>query len=72
MASNYRLQIVHIPSGGVVVEWPPGLHQEHDLIDEIVERVRSRGVGLFQTEEHVTRDVRAAIEDLLYELKLRV
>ena len=72
MASEYVVQIVHKASKQVVKSWDPGLLVEKEFEQEIVARVREKGVGVFRTEAHVLRDVREAIREVLYELKVMV
>jgi hypothetical protein len=69
--SNYLIQVVHRETGKVV-SWAPGLDVEKQLVSELVDRVRAKGVGILRTTEHVARDVHAALEELLYDLKSRV
>jgi hypothetical protein len=71
MESNYLVQIVHRKSG-LVVQWAPGLNVEDELIDTLCERVRAKGIGIGRTEAHVLGDVRAALEELLFDLKSQV
>lgn len=76
MRSAYELQVVRRGANQVVAFWPPGLDDERDLVDAIVERirarerdwqeaivarVRSRGVGLLRTEAHVIAALREAM-----------
>ena len=68
---TYLIQVVNKTSGSVV-QWAPGSNVEKDLIRELVERVRAKGVGVFRTEAHVTSDIKTAIEELLYDLKAQV
>lgn len=69
--SVYRLQIVG-PDGQVVKSWPPGSHVETELISELCERVKAKGVGLGRTEAHVLADLKAAFTEMLYDLKAKV
>ena len=69
MPSEYLIQVVHKSTGKVVTGWEPGLTVEKRLVEELVNRVKTKGVGIFRTEDHVAKDVRAAIEELLYDLK---
>jgi hypothetical protein len=71
MASDFLLRVVHRPSGDYV-EWAPGQYIESHLVDELCNRVRAKGVGLGRTTNHVVEDVRAAITELLFELKKQV
>ena len=72
MASDYVIQIVHIPTGKVARSWAPGLAVEKQFVDEIIDRVQQKGVGVFRTEAHVLADVQEAITELLYDLKAQV
>ena len=72
MASRYQMRIVHLPDGMTVVAWPPGLDDEHDLIESLCERVRAKGVGIGRSEAHVIEDVRAAFTELLTNCKRMV
>jgi hypothetical protein len=69
--SDYLIQVVH-KVDGTVAAWAPGLDIEADVVDELVERVRLKGVGIGRTQDHVLDDVRAAMLELLYDLKARV
>lgn len=71
MESEYLIQVLH-KSTGKVVQWEPGLSVEKALVTELIGRVRTKGVGVFRTENHVIHDVREALEELLYELKSKV
>ncbi len=71
MPSDYVMQIRHRETGKVV-SWAPGLAAEVELIDNLCERVRAKGVGLAMTEAHVIADVRAAFAELLYDLKAKI
>lgn len=69
--SEYRLQVLHVPSGQVV-QWAPGLLIEKDLVDEVCRRVAAKGVGFGKTEAHVLADVKAAVEELFFQIKVDV
>lgn len=69
--SNYLIQVVHRATGKVV-EWAPGLEVERNLIDELVQRVVAKGVGVGRTQAHVANDVRVALKELLFDLKNQV
>lgn len=71
MPSDYLIQVVHKASGSVV-QWEPGLRLEQEFEDELLLRVKAKGVGLTRTEIHVLADIRAAVRELLYDLKSRV
>ena len=68
MASEYLIQVVH-KSTGKVVEWAPGLAVEKQLVDELGNRVRAKGVGILKTTEQVVTAVKSALDELLYDLK---
>jgi hypothetical protein len=68
MASKYLIQVVSKKTGKVV-EWAPGLAVERQFEDEICNRVAAKGVGIARTTAHVVADVRAAVEELLHDLK---
>ena len=70
MASHYRIQIVEQHSGRVT-SWAPGLEIETEFVTNLCNRVKAKGVG-FRTETHVLTDVRAALEELLRDLKAHV
>lgn len=65
------MQIIDKRSG-TVVEYEPGLSVEINFIDDCVTRILAKGVGFFRTEAHVSTDVRAAIEEAIHALKLKV
>lgn len=70
--SAYVLQVVHRGTGRVVATWPPGREAERDFIEDLCRRVREKGVGVLRTEAHVVADVRAALKEQLFALKLQV
>lgn len=73
MSSLYLIRVVERDSGETVVSsWTPGSVVEKDLIEELVQRVRDKGVGVLRTEAHVIEDVRSALRELLLDLKKRV
>jgi hypothetical protein len=57
---------------GDVVRWGPGLPVETDFIASLCARVQAKGVGVGKSEAHVIADVRAACEELIYDLKAKV
>ena len=78
MASDYRLQIVHVPTGQIVHAWAPGLAAESEFLDELCDRVvaqlqvaRRPWYRWFSASEqgHIVRSAAAA---LLHDLKARV
>lgn len=56
-----RHQVVRIPGGGQL---------ERNLIQEVVKRTVSRGVGYFRSEEHVSKAITEAITEVVRELKM--
>lgn len=69
--SDYRMQIFHIPSNSLVA-WKPGADLETDLIDDLCERLKLRGVGLFKGEAKVLALVREELADVIFDLKKKV
>lgn len=79
MASEFILQIVHEPTGEIVVEWIPrddAKEMIEDLlnrleamgtfqlpIDDILASIEAKGVGLFRTTPHVLQDVRDVLQE---------
>lgn len=72
MASRYRIQIIDLLEGGAVHDWAPGLPAERDFVEEVVARVEQRPVGMLRTRAQVAAEVRLALHDLLWDMKLRV
>lgn len=68
MASEFLMQILHVPTGEVV-RWAPGQPVEAQFIEDLVSRVRAKGVGVGRTADHVAMDVRTAVMELLFDLK---
>ena len=71
-SSDYELQVVRRGNKQVVARWPPGLADERDLVEAIVERARAKGVGLLKTEAHTLAAFRDAFQTVLRELKASV
>ena len=69
--SNFLLQIVHRLTGEVV-RFEPGRQVERDFVDDCVAKIVGKGVGWTKSTAHVARDVRAGIEEAIFELKARV
>ena len=69
--SDYRLQIIHINTGRVV-SWAPGRLAETDVIEDLLARVKAKGVGLGRSEASVIGRIREAFGEMLYELKSKV
>lgn len=70
--SRFVLQIVDQSRGRVVVTWPPGSSEEHDLVRAIVQGVQARGVGFLAREAHVLDAVRSVVEDAILSAKAQV
>lgn len=68
--SNYRMQIIDIRSGQVV-QWRAGMPIETDLVTDLCERLKSRGVGIFTTQEKVLAAVKEEFAELLWTLKAK-
>jgi hypothetical protein len=68
MPSDFKLQVLHIPTGQTVA-WAPGQQVERDLIAALKSQLEAKGVGLFRTTKHVLTDLEAAVTDLFLELK---
>jgi hypothetical protein len=71
VASDYRICVRSV-STGLEVEWAPGLAVERQLVTDLCDRVAAKGVGMGRTTVHVVADVRAALEELLHDLKAEV
>lgn len=71
MASDFVMQIRHIPSGEYV-EFAPGSRVESPILEDLCSRVRAKGVGIFRTEDHVIADLQTAFRELFFELKKQV
>jgi hypothetical protein len=72
MPSDYVLQVARKTTGEVVASWPPGRETEKDFVTAICERVDAKGVGVGHTSAHVVADVRAALEEAIFEVKAQV
>jgi hypothetical protein len=70
-ASGFVIQVLYKPTGEVV-QWAPGRSVEKAIVDELCERVAKKGVGVGRTTAHVVLDVRAALNELLLDLKKQV
>ena len=68
MASRFVIQVVDRHTNAVV-SWAPGSAVERQFVEDLVDRVVAKGVGFGRTSAHVAGDVRAAVENLLFELK---
>lgn len=71
MLSPYVIQVANRVDGKVA-EWAPGLKVEQDLVNDIVDRCRAKGVGFLRTEAKVLAAVRDAIEESIYDLKAKI
>jgi len=71
MASDFLIQVVE-KSTGHCVSWAPGLEVEKQFEEELLDRVRAKGVGIGRSTTHVLEDVKLALRELLYDLKSRV
>lgn len=69
--SDYAMRIVYLPTGEYV-QWAPGQEIEAMVVDELCDRVAVKGVGVGRTSEHVLADVRAAMTELILDLKKRI
>lgn len=69
--SEFKLQIVH-KKDNAVVEWKPGSPLEVDIAEELCNRLKVRGVGMFASEEKVLTAVREEFASILWILKSRV
>lgn len=65
------MQIIH-KEYGTIAEWAPGFPVETDMLDDLVSRIKAKGVGLLKTESQVVKAVEAAYKELLWDLKSRV
>lgn len=73
MTDRFGLQIVNLRTGEIVVgPIRPGREEEHDLIDRVVGRAQTKGVGALRTEAHVLSAFRQAMTDTFMEAKRRV
>jgi hypothetical protein len=72
MPSDYRLQIIHVPTNKVVHEWAPGLRVETDLIMDLCARVATKPFGFLRTRKRIVTHVQKAIEELILDLKVQV
>ena len=70
--SRYRLQIIEVETGEVVKTWLPGHPIEIDLALELCNRLRSRGVGVFKSQEQVLAAVKEELASLIFSLKAQV
>ena len=71
MVSDYVIQVVNTKTGKVV-EWAPGMVVERQLVVDLCNRVAAKGVGMARSTAHVVADVKAALEELLFEMKSEV
>ena len=71
MASKYRMQIAYANTGDVVT-WKPGAPLETELVEDLVARLKNRGVGLFTSEATVLKAVEEELTELILDLKRKV
>ena len=70
--SQYRLQVVHVPTGEVAATFTPGERAEVDFLTATVDRAAALGVGFFTREATVRQRLETAATDVLYALKKSV
>lgn len=71
MASQFRMQIAYVKTGDIVT-WKPGATVETDIVADLVERLKTRGVGLFTTEATVLKAVEEELTEVILDLKRKV
>lgn len=71
MPSQFKLRVVYEPTGEYV-EWAPGLLIESNIVEELVNRISLKNVGVLKTRKQVAEKVREAILELLLDLKKQV
>jgi len=69
--SQFRMQIAYHKTGDIVT-WKPGAPVETDLVVDLVERLRKRGVGLFTSEATVLKAVEEELTEVILDLKRKV
>jgi hypothetical protein len=67
MRRVYWLQIAD--EKGVVARFPAGGALEHDIVDDVIARLRAESVGWFVSQAKVEAAVRASIEAAILALK---
>ena len=72
MASEYRVQIVHMPTGDLAHSWSPGSPAERQFEDAICDRLAQKGIGIGRTQAQVIASTHEAIREVLFEIKARV
>ena len=72
MESEYRIAVIQKSTGTVVASWEPGLKVEKDFEEEFAKRLEAKGVGVGKTAKHVIADAKAALKELLFDLKSMV
>lgn len=65
MAQKVAIQLIRMPTGEYRFRV-----KEHDtaFVDDVCARVADLGVGVFRTTDHVLRDVKQALEEVLARL----
>lgn len=63
----FKLQLVY--PDGTPLTFEAGSRFERDLVEEIVRKVMSKGVGFLKTEAHVRKDIEEGIKEAIWELK---
>lgn len=69
--SRYLLQIIDRESG-LAIQLEPGMSAEIEFVEECIQRISAKGVGLGCTTAHVLLDVEAGIQEAIYSLKTRI
>ena len=70
--SEFYIQVIHKPTRTILAKWAPGLAAEKDFEQELLDRVKAKGVGFLRTEAQVIEAVRSSLKALLYDLKSKV
>lgn len=65
------MQIAYAKTGDIVT-WRPGAAVETDIVQELVERLRKRGVGLFTSEATVLKAVEEELAEVILDLKRKI
>ena len=71
MSSRYLMAVIDRETQEIV-EYEPGHRAEKDFIDDCVARTLRKGVGFGRTAAHVEQDLRAALDEAVFELKARI
>ncbi len=70
--SAYVLQVADRLTGEIVAAWAPGMAAERQLVEELVNRIGQKSVGVFRTRAQVQAAVGEALRELLHDLKAQV